>query len=136
MLESGRSHKDFHAALTAVIKQSWEYREVLELPPEAHSWRNASAQILKRSRPAQDLTLADEELILDAANSDWNGDAVFHYCVRGQCRFKCNGNGVVALRAVTSALIFALGNKLVVALLYRWKGFEQALAWVQRGRFC
>lgn len=93
-----------------------------------------SKDIGQRSRPANDLSLQDEQAILDALSGDWDAEGIQHYCVRGACPLKCNGREADALKAVQSAVALAVGGKMEVPLQYRWKGVEKANAWCFRGR--
>lgn len=80
------------------------------------------------------MSLALEVLVLNADNGNWELDEVFHYCL-GQtlCPLHCK-NAQHSKKMVLDAIEMSLCSALTVALLYRWKGFEQASAWTWRGR--
>ena len=136
-LESGRTATDFMEALAREIADHFCDKEVIELPCDAPMWREQATRYITLSRPAQDLSLADEEHLLACVNDDWSSvESIIHWCVRGRCPLACGGSADASKAMVTSALVNALGGPMVVPLLYRWKGFEKAAAWALRGRRC
>ena len=40
----------------------------------------------------------------------------------------CNGNGEIGKACMVQAVLLASGARMTVALIYRWKGFEEAVA--------
>ena len=135
MLESGRSFETFVKALAAEVKQRFRYKEVLEMPEEAKTWRAEGKRILVMTRCILDLDPDMEEHILDCDNSSWDDDEwLTHYCLPGDsCPLRCGGDAQRSLRTVTASIATSLGGKLVAPLLYRWKAFPEALAWTFRG---
>ena len=134
VLESGRTARSFVEELQKEVSEHFVYKEVRELPAQAQQWRDHAAGLLRQSRPVQDLTPTQENTILAADNGDWDDDLITHWCVRGKCPLECQGCPKKSLAIVTSAIVLSLGGPVVVPLLYRWKGFEKAAAWVFRGR--
>ena len=84
------------------------------------------------SRPALDLTLQQEQDILDADNGDWDSELVIHWCLGGACTV-CKGNEARAKTNTLSAVKLSLCRSCVVPLDYRWKGMDQASAGAYRG---
>lgn len=133
LLESGRTSSAYIRELTAVVKGSFKYQMCVRLPPESAEWRAKAERILQLSRPAMDLSPEQEQHILFADNGDWDSDEVVHYCVQGSCPLQCNGSARKSERLVCAAVVLAIGGPMCLPLLYRWKGFEKAVAWVWRG---
>ena len=133
VLESSRSMADFAETFAKVIKDKFTYTRCLSLPPGCKELIRKNRWKLRKCRPARDLTEDDEEQILAAANGCWDDeDDTQHNCVVGECPLGCR-NKKDSLEKVTRVLLM-LAGRLVVALLYRWKGFDQALSWAVRGR--
>lgn len=84
------------------------------------------------SRPALDLTLQQEQDILDADNGDWDSEFVVHWCLGASCPV-CKGDERQAKRNVCCAVKLSLCRSCVVPLEYRWKGMDQASAGAYRG---
>jgi len=84
------------------------------------------------SRPASDLTLQQEQLILDADNGDWDSDLVIHWCLGLVCPV-CGGDEGRAKRNTLGAVKLSLCRSCVVPLEYRWKGMDEASAGAYRG---
>ena len=108
------------------------------------TWRSRNAAVLQRSRPAGDLSIEDEEYILDALNCDWEhlrleADDAFrltHWCLRWGCPLSCGGRRDRAARHVEAAVLLVAGGPMSTPLLYRWKGFDEASAFAYRARAC
>ena len=84
------------------------------------------------SRPAGDLTLQQEQDILDADNGDWESELVVHWCLGLACPV-CKGDERQAKRSTVGAVQLALCRSCVVPLEYRWKGMDEASAGAYRG---
>ena len=57
------------------------YVVVDEMPPGAVEWQAHAKEVLRRSRPALDLSEAEECAICQADNGNWKLETVFHYCL-------------------------------------------------------
>ena len=114
-----------------VVDKSFEFREVAEYPPEMDRWRATSESVLALTRPARDLSPEDEADILMIDNGDWGSDAFVHLHKAGSC--DCGGPAECKKR-MKSCTMRSVGAGCVLALLYRWKGVEQASAWWHRSR--
>jgi hypothetical protein len=137
-IESGRVHRLFVDALRSLIKKpgNFVYREVMELPAEASQHRKTNQRILELTRPLRDLSIDDEKLICDALNWDWAEWPIVHVCVKGKCPLGCAGSAKRSRSMVSDIIVLAVGGRMPVALLYRWKHFESASAYSLRGRRC
>ena len=134
ILESGRVSSSYLEQIAAVIDEpgNFRYRECVRLPADSAAWRAKATRVLHGSRPALDLTPVQEEHILCADNGDWDDEVITHYCVRGQCTLQCNGSAARSRKLVKGAIMLSIGGPMCVPLLYRWKGFEKAVAWAWR----
>ena len=136
LLESGRTHSNFVDALKKEIARpgNFDFFEVDELPPDVLRLREKHRAILELTNPAMDLTEDEKSLILDADSGDWDLPVVLHHCVKDRCLLGCRGCPVRSRRLVTQAIVLSIGGRMPVPLLYRWKGFERAAAFLYRGR--
>ena len=134
ILESGRSWSLYMDALEDIVKRDFTYEYGACLPPEVeHVWKPRLRRILERSRPAKDLTQEDEEFISLAVNSDPSAMKSVHFCWPG-CPLNCDGNAAKSKEHYLAAVKLAVGGPMTVPLLYRWKGFESAVAFARRGK--
>ena len=134
ILEGGRCAQSFAAECAVEVEEMFDFREVREWPAEFDQWRAHARTVLRRSRGAGDLTLADEENILAADNGDWNDERLVHYCIGDVCPLKCNGSRVNSLTGVTGAVTLSVGSGYKTSLEYRWKGMETMSCKTYRGR--
>ena len=103
--------------------------------------RRENARVLQRSRPAGDLTLQDEEYVLNILSFSWrevkmlpdSEFALTHYCLRVGCPLGCNRRRD-ALVHVEAAVLLVAGGPVTKCLEYRWKAFDQASAFAYRAR--
>ncbi len=138
---SSRSVERFLPSIDAVVAALFEYSRVEALPAASEAWAREHAHVLRHSRAAQDLRDDDVQAILDFDNGNWREQSWTHWCVAcaGTC---CEPHlQVSAGRAMTEAAkrrkyvaICSLQGGLLVPVLYRWKKFEKAQAWICRGR--
>lgn len=96
ILESGRNHCAFTAGVMTIIDTPgmFVFKAVGHLPPEVIEWQRKSKEILRRSRPALDLTEEEEDVIVAADGGDWDEEFVCHYCLGELCPLKCGGSKV------------------------------------------
>ena len=120
-------------AVMDTIKDSFDYQLVPELPPESAQWRSYAAAMLDRSDPSLHLTDQDKQSILLIDNGDWKSNTITHYCIPS-CPAGCRGSKVRSLQILKSCLALSITCVMEKPLLYRWKGFERANAYVMRGR--
>lgn len=135
LMESARTSCRFDEELQKEVEASFVYKQVYRLPAECDEWRRGAVRVLETSRSARNLSAADEEQILSIANGDWNSEELTHYCVRGSCAAGCQGE-TSSKASFVACMKLAVAGRMTVPLLYRWKGFEQAVAWCFRGRRC
>ena len=126
LTESGKFRDDFETALDKEVERRFRYKEVFALPDEADDWRAQAEKVLATCRVALDLTLEQEELIVELLNCPWSADHITHHCIKDRCRFKCNGSLAKSLLTVKIHIKVCIGPSMVVPLEYRWKGMEQA----------
>ena len=67
-------------------------------------------------------------------NGNWRSPQLHHHCVKGKCKLGCNGSRARARATMKRALKITCGPKMAVALLYRWKGFQQPNSEMIRAR--
>jgi hypothetical protein len=134
ILEGGRSWDQYIQHITDIARESFKYKQCAILPAEAAEWRAINRSILERSRPAQDLTLDDEELILDTANHKWgHSEDAIHWCVPN-CRLDCKGDEGKSREHFVACSLMVAGGPMCVCLIYRWKAFDKAAAFAFRAR--
>ena len=122
-------------AIMAVVDKSFVYELVSELPPEAAEWRSYAEQVLKKSDPSMHLTPEQKTQILHVDNSDWKLLPLKHWCLdRNRCPAQCNGSAVRAKQNMKAVIALSILCNMEKPLLYRWKGFERANAYVLRAR--
>ena len=76
----------------------------------------------------RDLTLAEQEDLLDFFNSDWlDPSAIYHYCIPGVCRIRCNNDENTSCKTSQRLGCAAVSRGgIPVPLEYRWKNLEPA----------
>ena len=126
--KSGRFASRFFEELKR-LSETAEIRQVLRMPAEVAQWRRANQSILVTTRPAMDLTKADEDFILNFDNSDWSQEALLHICHRGYCQ--CGGRAQLS-HIFFRILVLLHGSGMPETLLYRWKGFESGSCYFSR----
>ena len=134
ILGSARQFSAFLRCLDQEIDSSYEHVPVFSYPDEMQTWRRYSMWIMTASQAAQDLIPEEVEQIVNHFNGKWEpGSTYKHYCRHNACPSKCRDaeDGKAKARA---NMRLALSRGMVLALLYRWKGMDQAGAWALRGR--
>ena len=131
LLESGRLSTDYTKQIRRLASEV-RIRSCARLPDVVNGFREKARRILELSRPAQDLTREQETFILNADNGDWDHDEIVHYCIGSTCPLGCGGDQARSRELVASAIVLAVGGSMTLPLLYRWKGFEKAVAWAWR----
>ena len=134
VLESSRSHSEFVSELSTAISRNYTWTRCRALPDDAEKRAWESRAFLRECRPSRGLSEDAEEELLVAASGRWadEGD-VKQFCLIGACLLKC-ANRAGNLAKFTNVILRCLAGKLVVALAYRWKGFDVALSWANRRR--
>ena len=132
--QSGKSSREFRQHLTRMINERFRYKLVDAFPEEHAGWQEAARRYLRVTRPARDLTLQQEDMILLADNGNWSKRGIYHFCVRGECKLGCNQSAAVSKRLVRDQVLLSVDGATTVPLLYRWKGFEECNAKNLRGR--
>ena len=136
-LESGRVHTALVQGIHECLRgDGFVYREVDVLPPEAAVWRRENRRVLDLTHALRDSVALSEnlqDLVLDADSGPWEDEVVLHLCLRGRCPLGCNGNAAVSRKRVGNVIALSIGGRCPVALIYRWKHFEEAAAFRYRG---
>ena len=131
ILQSGRSAGKFLEEVEYVFKKQFRRKVVLVLPAGSAVWRAKSKRLLMITKPGHGLSDEDIERILDAINDDWSistldeDELIHHYCVVDACPLGCTSAKDSKAKVWNICkLIYCV--RMVVPLLYRWKGFETA----------
>ena len=103
---------------------------MVALPAEHAEWRASAEEVIRLSRPALDLENEDDvRFVLMFDNASWDDEVLRHYHPPG-----CRCGGPEAAEANWIRVIDVLhGGGCPLALLARWKGVEQASAYLWRG---
>ena len=133
IMKSGRSWDDFLHRTKALAEHDFECKRCARLPDFVVACREEHKLILRRSRPAHDLTEAEEEFILNASNHSWKSKKNIHWCA-ANCPLGCNGDESAARAHYVSASVLCAGGPICEPLLYRWKGFEEGVAYGYRAQ--
>ena len=138
LLENGRTWYSYIEKLKAVHKTNFKYRLVESedrLPADFASWHQKARRVLERARPGGDLTRDQEERILASDNGDWDcWDSIPHYCVVGKCTLGCDGDARRSEKINREIWLESFTTGIPVALLYRWKRFQEAASVIFRLR--
>ena len=136
LLESGKRHTQYVDAAKAICKKRFAYHWNEPRPVDFAQWQLHHKRVMEASRPAQDLTTADENLILAAANGSWDleTERFFSHWCWADCPLECKGDASKAFTQFVAAVVLAVCGRMNVPLEYRWKGFESAQAWLMRNR--
>ena len=75
-----------------------------------------------------DITLAEEQFVLDGLNGHWaaDGDEIYHWCIIDNCPLGCGGDEETSWSLVVLCLRLVASPNMKAPLEYRWKGMEQA----------
>ena len=134
VLESGRAAAAFSEKVQQLANASFRYKAVSAYPPGYDEWGRKAQRVLEYSRSTRSLTVQQERLVLQADNGDWDEDLITHFCLtNGRCPLKCE-NAEHSKKLVVPLVVLSTTSQLVVALEYRWMGFDSASGWVFRGR--
>ena len=131
LVQSSRPWGRLLDALEAEFDASFQWRPVLGYPDGFDQWGRTANAVLQLSKPALDLSDAVMADISYYDNSNWDEEGIIHYCIAG-CR--CGRTQIGAREKTKGAVLASLGGGCCLALLYRWKGIEQASAYIYRGR--
>ena len=139
LLESGRVQEKFEAALAAILDNDHnfefiEYPNEASLPQEFFVWAAERDALLVLTVGACDLQEDEVQLVNMIDNGNWRSPHLQHHCVKGKCTLGCNGSRARARKTMKRALKITCGPKMAVAVLYRWKGFQQASSKMLRAR--
>ena len=103
------------------------------LPPAFGQWAKRARDIMYSSRSATGMTQAHCDDILEFDNGDWQDTRFVYYCVRGECRYRCE-NAKEAKMTMRAKIKFSLQDGPGVPLEYRHKGMERANSYMVRVR--
>ena len=126
--ESGKISSQHAQAVETIVSRRFRFTAVTELPESFAANRSRAAAVLRLSRPAGDLSEADEQYILDIDNSSWDSLDWEHICLGPNCRAKCGGDPVTAKCMMVKAAKLSVTSYPSAPLQYRWKGVEQFAA--------
>ena len=132
VLGSQKAARDFAKHVGDIFDESFNYRQVASFSDRIVAAQGKARDILIRSRPDGNLTVDQEKLILSADNDDWDSLLVWHNCVL-DCPLGCEGDEVKSKKICKEAVLLSICTKFAVALEYRWKAMDQALATLFRG---
>ena len=133
VLASSVAFKSFLDKVDILAEKDFFYRQVIELPPDAAFFAGEVKRILRTTNlPKHDLTEEDVENISEFFHTDPRGEILGHYCVVGDCSI-CEGSRKKCVDHTKKLLRMCLATGCPIALLYRWKYFEDASKYVERG---
>ena len=134
ILQGSKAMTAFLNALDAVVDECFKFRLVSELPDEAKEWREDAAWILQPSVDAGLLTPEDADAILCHDNCDWRDVDWTHHCLGPfRCKAKCRSEQDSKEHAKQLTRTNFSGG-CPIALLYRWKLMNEALAFNLKAR--
>ena len=133
ILEGATNMGKLLVAVDAVVDEIFECRQVLRLPDECAAWQGDSCWILKAYQSCGALSEAGCKAIVDHDNGQWNDSKYIHYCIVDTCPSGCTN--LEQSRKIAKVLArTCMGSGCPVALLYRWKHVDAALAFASRGK--
>ena len=136
VLQSARAARGFRAALERWAVTHFKYKRCLVLPVESATWRRDAAVALEGSVACCDLSVEDEQLILNHDNGSWSNEDYEHYCT-GSYAHPCPAgccNKEESLAICKEILFLMHAGGVGEPLLYRWKDMGKAWARTRRGR--
>eukprot|EP00959_Pyramimonas_sp_CCMP1952_P149048 3118427-Pyramimonas_sp.AAC.1 len=68
------------------------------MPAGWDDWRAEAMRAMKASRPALDIDVKEEAMILAGDNGDWGRDEIFHWCLKEQCPLQCGGDAEKSMK--------------------------------------
>ena len=95
LLESARTTENLLCEVDKEFDKRFRYRRCVALPPELAGFRREHRRILEVCRPCRyesKYILQEEEELLDGDNGCWDQWYIDHWCVRGECPMKCDGD--------------------------------------------
>ena len=135
ILSTSTQATKFCEALDGEVAQHYDHREVLELPcdPQYLLSRRRARFMLEKSMVSMDFDKCILEDVYTFFNGKWDTVAITHFCLAGQCPFRCRSAADGRQRAQRMVRL-AVGQTPAVPLAYRWKGMERAAGWALRAR--
>lgn len=132
ILQGSRPMNDFLSIVEKIVEQSFVFERRRSLPAEHAAWRRDGAWILEASRCAMDLDQSECDEILAIDNCSWQEDSFRHVCLgEHYCEAHCT-DAAQSLELMKASMRRRVQAGLPVALLYRWKAMDRALAFATR----
>ena len=132
LFAGGRWITRFNESLKAVAEET-AFVDCAALPIAANGWRAEAAAILQATRPALDMTPDAEEFVLAIMNDRWvksDPQPTWRHFHTPGCR--CGGPQNFK-DSIWACFQLLCGHGAPQCLMYRWKGFEQAVCYAKRG---
>lgn len=123
----------FRESLETVIRESFKHIPCDVLPAEAAGWRSRTEQVLRSTSAAAASPELDKQLVDFLNGSTQSMTTISHFCLPMCGCGGGNANGrSLSLSTAIQLIQMMLADIPATPLLYRWKGWEPALAWAGR----